>query len=239
MPTTTRFGLRSPNPNDAPNAPQDIGFLASDTDAWLSRAFPCTSVTRPTGVPDGFLIRETDTGNVMIYTGSTWVQVNGSGGGGGGGGSPYAGVGGQWSAPTAQEIPFNVNTVVAFGTVNLASAVVARSTEGAGHKFTVSEAGTYAVDATVRFAAGDAGGNRYIDLRSANNVNRYQAVGNDGGPGAVTLGLSVVRKLAASATLCVVAAQAQTGGDDLALVPTSGAAPTGGWVQISITKIAA
>lgn len=241
MGATPRFGIRWPELTDAPNGPAEFEALAEDVEGWLCRAFPCLSSARPTSVPDSFLIRETDTGNLGVWTGSAWALYApagaGSGGGGGTGTAP-TGVPGQWSAGSAQSIPFNTNTVIAFGTTNQASALVTRATQNAGHKFTVSQTGTYAVDATVRFSSGGAGGNRYLALHAADDSARYAAIGNDGGPGASTLHLSVVRRFAAGAALTVIGAQSQTGGGALSLEPTSAGAPTTGWVQISITLVA-
>lgn len=160
MGTTSRFGLRYPEIGDETNVPLDISELASDVDARLSRAFECTSGTRPTGVPSGFLIRETDTGLVLVYNGSSWTGLGTSGGGGGGGGS----TGGRWSATGAgQSIPNTSSgpgTIVAFGTASSSPVPtgVTRTTEGAGHKFELLSSGVWSAAATVRVASASAGG---------------------------------------------------------------------------------
>lgn len=239
MPTTTRAGLRYPTTSVPPNVPQDLQLLAEDVDAQLYRAYPCDAATVPTGVPNGFLIDRTDLGELRVLRAGSWVTIASTVGGGGGDGSTAGYVAGQWSEDTPQSIPFNTNTAVRFSDTDLASAVVTRSPEGAGHKFTVSEAGLYAVSTTVRFAAGGAGGNRYLELRNAAGTVRYAAIGADGGPGASTLHLAEpALPLAAGDTLLVIAAQSQTGSAALSTQPVAGSAPTRGWQQIRITKVA-
>lgn len=234
MPTTSRFGLRSPNPNDAPNIPQDIGFLASDTDAWLSRAFPCLSTGRPTGVGDGFLIRETDTGNLMMYNaaGSAWVQV---GGGGGGGGSAYSAVEGQWVPSSAQSIG-NTDTVLAFGTAEITSPIITRSTSGSGHKFALTEAGFYEICLTARFTDGLAG-RRFVELRNAAQTARIvgasQGFTVDTGDTA-TLSFGTGKRFAAGTELVVIATQ--TGQTSL-LLQHEGTSIVPGFVRLSIAKV--
>ena len=214
MPSTSRFGLRSPAATDVPNVPQDIGFLAADVDGWLSRAFRCTSATRPSSPPDDFIVRETDTGDVLIWTGSVWEVIGGSGGGGGG-----AAVVGRWRASGAQTLSTSgTDYVVAFGTVDQASAVVTRSTQGAGHKFALGETSEYTIQAHVRFAAGTAG-SRFLGLRNAAGTVEYWSDQGDGGPSAATRQFSYTDVFAAGSELVVVAAQAS--GGSLATVPTA------------------
>ena len=236
MATTPRAGLRYPGLVDAPNVPGDFANLALDTDGKLFRAFPCTDGTKPAGLVSGdrgFLIDNGDTGNIERWTGSAWAVI---GGGGGGGGSAYIPVKGQWKASTNQSISDGTDTPVAFGTEEIASAIVSRSTLGAGHKFTLAELGTYAISTTVRFAPGAAGGNRFIELRNAADTGRWASQGNDGGPAAVTLSVAVTDRFAAGTELYVCAFQ--NSGASLALQRASTTPAMEGFVTIRIVKIA-
>ena len=236
MPTTSRAALRYPALTDPDNPPQDLGFLASDVDGQLYRALPCLSTARPTGVPDGFLIRETDTGLVQVYNapGSAWVPVGGSGGGGGGGGAAaYAAVEGQWTPSSAQGIATS-DTVVAFGTTEITSSIVTRSTSGAGHKFTFTEAGFYQVSVTARFSAGLAG-RRFVEIRNAAQTARFVSEGftvSDGDT--ATVNLSVGKRFAAAAEICVIATQ--SGQTTLAL-QHEGVSIVPGFVRLNIAKV--
>lgn len=234
MGTTSRFALRYPALTDAPNGPQALQFLAEDVDGWAARAFPCTSGTRPTGVGDGFLIRETDTGKWLGWTGAAWVELADTGGGGGGGsGSFPTPVEGQWRASSNQSLAHNTDTVLAFGTTETASSVVTRATQGSGHKFTLLEAGTYAVTATVRFASG-ATGSRFIELRNSAQSDGFVSSGDQGGPAAATRHFSITKRFNASQELVVIGAQASGG-------PLStdyqGSSPTVYRVRLTVVKI--
>jgi hypothetical protein len=235
MGTTARFGLRYPALTDAPNGPQLAQFLAEDIEGWLSRAFPCTSTTRPTGVGDGFIIRETDTGKWLGWNGTAWSELADAGGGGGGGstGFPTA-IEGQYRASSNQSLANGTNTVFAFGTTEVTSPVVQRATLGSGHKFTLTESGVWAVTATVRFASGTAG-SRYIELTNSAQNTRFVATGDQGGPAAATRHFSIVKRFPAAQELVVRGAQSSGGtlstqyqGDDI----------TEGFVRVTITKIA-
>jgi len=231
MPTTTRAALRYPALTDPDNVPGDLATLAGDVDGQLYRALPCTSSTRPTGVPDGFLIRETDTGNVMVYNaaGTTWVQV----GGGGGGGSAYAAVEGWWRATSVQSIGTS-DTVVAFGVQEVASAIVTRATSGPGHKFILGESGMYYIQATVRFAAGT-GGRRFAEIRDAAQATRFGSSSESVSTGdPSTLSPQAMKRFTAGAEVVVIATQ--TGQGTLALEP-EGSAIVAGSVRIGITKV--
>ena len=230
MAATSRFGLRYQGLNEAPNGPLLGEFLASDVEAWLSRAFPCLSTARPTGVGDGFLIRETDTGLVQIWNaaGSTWAPI-----GGGGGGTAYAAVEGQWTPSSAQSIA-TTDTVVAFGTTEITSPIVTRSASGAGHKFTLAEAGFYQVTVTARFSAGLAG-RRFVEIRNAAQTARFVSEGftvNDGDTATVNLGVG--KRFTAGAEICVIATQ--SGQTTLAL-QHEGASIVPGFVRLNIAKV--
>lgn len=232
MGTTSRFGLRYPALTDAPNGPQGFQFLAEDVEARLSRVLECTSTTRPTGVPSGFMIRETDTGSVLVYTGSTWAAVGSSGGGGGGGSDPA--VEGQWKASAAQSLANGADTVLAFGTTETSSSVVLRATSGAGHKFTLLESGCFAITAMCRFAPGTAA-SRFLGLRNAAQTVEYHSDQGDGGPSAATRQFSIVKRFAALADLVVVAAQSS--GAALSTV-ANGSTPSGvPYVRLTIVKL--
>lgn len=177
MPTTSLHGLRWPSLSEAPNVPQDLGFLAADTAGWLTRAYPCTSITRPTGVPDGFLIRETDTGDLGMFNGttSTWTTYSpngstGGGGGGGGGSTTITTAAALYEASTAQPISTGVDTVVAFGVQQVADPEVVRSSQGAGHQFTLQATRIWTVTATIRFAQNASGGRTFEIRNSAGKV---------------------------------------------------------------------
>jgi hypothetical protein len=237
--TTSRFGYRYPALTDAPNGPQAVQFLAEDVEEYTSRAFPCTSTTRPTGVGDGFIIRETDTGKWLGWTGSAWTELadtgGGSGGGGGGGGSigfPNA-VEGQWRASNNQSLSSGSDTVLAFGTTEITSSIVTRSTLGSGHRFTLTEAGVYAVTATVRFAAGTAG-SRFIELRNSAQSDGYVSAGDQGGPAAATRHFSITKRFAAAQELVVIGAQSS--GSTLS-TEYVGSAPVVYRVRLTISKI--
>jgi hypothetical protein len=170
MGETTRWDLRYPEPGDETNVPLDLAELAEDVEDALGRAFACTSSTRPTGVPAGFLIYETDTDLVLVYDGAGWIGTGSGGSGGGGGGSA---VGGRWSAgSSAQSIPNTTSgpgTIVAFGTVVSGSGIpapagVTRTTEGAGHKFALSDSGIWSAAASARVASSAAAGEMSLSL---------------------------------------------------------------------------
>jgi hypothetical protein len=203
--STSLFGLDYPDLTDAPNGPAQIQQLAEDTNGWLCRAFPCTSASRPTGVGTGFLIRESDTGSVLIWTGSAWAAVAGtvSGGGGGGGTSTISTVSATYAATAAQSIAPTTDVVVAFGVEQTADPLVTRSTNGAGHKFTLAQTRLWTVTATVRFAAATGGG-RTFELRTGAGA----VLAKFGDPvvdGPYTRTLPATRRLAAGTTVHVIA----------------------------------
>jgi hypothetical protein len=235
MGTTSRDGLRYPGLNDPPNVPQDMRFLAEDVEGQLHKAFECTSTTRPTLDADdaGFLVFETDTGEISRWSGTTWATV---GAGGGGGGSAFVAVPGQWRASSAQSIPDSTDTVLGFGTSEITSGVVTRATSGTGHKFTIGSLGTYVVAATVRWADG-ADGRRFIELRNAAQTVRYPgaSVGHRVEDEPCTLAFTSAPLVLAAATELVVIG-AQTTGGSLSLEHT-GSTITDGFVRLNITKI--
>lgn len=230
MGSTSRFALRYPELTDAPNGPAQMSALASDVEGWLARAFRCTSTTRPGSPPNDMLIRESDTGNVMVWTGSAWAQVNGTvSGGGGGGTSLISTISATYSATAAQSIPTGVDTVVAFGVESSADAAVTRSTSGAGHKFTLAQTRLWVITATVRFSQNAVGGRRF-DLVTGSGAVLSSASGpvNTDAPWTTTLACS--RKLAAGTTVQVIARHNSSG--SVSLEPASGA-----YVHIDLSGI--
>lgn len=238
MGTTSRFALRYPGLTDAPNGPEDFQFLAEDVEGWLSRAFPCTSTTRPAGVPDWFLIGETDTGKLLRYStaSGTWIELGDSGGGGGGGtgGGFPTGIAGRWRATSNQSLSNGSDTVLAFGNTEASSSVVTRATSGSGHKFTLAEDGIYAITATVRFVPGNTG-SRFIELRNSAQSVRYVAAGNEGGPSATTRQFAITDRFPAGAELVVIATQSSGG---TLTTQYQGDSIQDGFVRLTIVKIA-
>lgn len=205
MGSTPRFTLHYPDLTDAPNGPAQLQQLAEDAETWLGRAFPCTSASRPTGVGEGFLVRESDTGSVLVWTGSAWAAVAGtvSGGGGGGGSSPASTVSATFAATAAQSIAATTDVVVAFPVEQVADAGVTRSTNGAGHKFTVAQTRLWTITATLRFADATGGG-RTFELRTGSGA----VLAKEGDPvvsGPYTRCLTVTRRLAAGTTVSAIA----------------------------------
>jgi hypothetical protein len=72
----------------------------------------------------------------------------------------------EYNAASNQSIPNNADTTIAFGTTNLTSTLVTRSTSGAGHKFTLGRSGLWVVSASIRFTAA-ATGERAMNLATA------------------------------------------------------------------------
>lgn len=57
-----------------------------------------------------------------------------------------------YTGSTTQTIGSGADTVVAFGTADVTSSLITRSTQGAGHKFTMGASGLVAVSVTVRWS---------------------------------------------------------------------------------------
>jgi hypothetical protein len=216
--TTARFGLRYPELTDAPNGPEQIRALAEDTDTRLSRAFRCTSSTRPTGVPNDFIIRESDTGSVLIWTGSAWAQIAGAVGGGGGGTGATGTVSATYAATAAQSVPNSTDTTIAFGVQLVADNAVTRSTSGPGHKFTLTQTRLWVITATLRFSQNSVGG-RTFELRAGSTVlAKASAAINADGP--YTACLAIARKLTSGTEITAVGRH--NAGISLALEPAGG-----------------
>lgn len=148
MGATTRGGLPYPEEGDEVYPPADIQELAEAIAPYLFSADRKSSTTRPTLASGdrGYLVDESDTGNLVRWNGSTWVAVGGSAGGGGGGGGGGAAFGGRWKAATAQPIPATVSgpgTPVKFDTDPVGGSGVEKSTYLAGHMFELTAAGLW------------------------------------------------------------------------------------------------
>lgn len=232
MGSTARFGLRYPDLTDAPNGPDQFEALAEDADGWLCRAYRCTSATRPSGVPNDFIIRESDTGNLLIWTGSAWSSISGSSGGGGGGGgttTPASTISSTFAATSAQSIPSGVDTIVAFGVEQVANAAVTRSTSGAGHKFTLAQTRLWIITATVRFSQDPVGG-RTFELQTGSGATLAKSSGPQDTNAPWTANLSVVRQLAAGSVVQIIAHHNSS--SSVSLEPASG-----NWVHIDIAGV--
>lgn len=161
MGETYPAGISYPELNENPNVPRDIQELAEDVNRELYRPFPCLSTSRPTTNRVGFTIREGDTGNIYLWDGSGWVFLLNSSGGSSGGGA--GGAAGAWHGNATQAIG-TTNTVIAASTEDAAASGITRSTQGSGHKWTLTESGIYAITACLYFNAGGGGGRRLFQL---------------------------------------------------------------------------
>jgi len=205
--STARFGLAYPALTDAPNGPAQTQALAEGVDGWLCRDFPCTSSTRPTGVAVGFRIVESDTGKTLRWSGSAWADISATvvtGGGGGGGTTTISTVSATYAATAAQSIPTGTDTVVAFGVEQVADPTVTRSTNGAGHKFTLAQTRLWIVTVTARFTQNAVGG-RTFELLTGSGAVLAKSSGPSDTDAPWTANLSVARKLAAGTTVHVIA----------------------------------
>lgn len=204
MPATTRLGLRYPALTDAPNGPQALQQLAEDTESWVNRAFPCASTTRPASPTQGMMIYETDTGEVRIWTGSAWEQVNGTSGDTGSGGAQTVVADAQYSASGTQTIPSSTSTPVAFGAAQATTPYIERAVRGVGHQFRLTIGGLWAVTTTVRYATNNQPGERYAGIYST--ADPTEALVSDGGNNdnvPVTIHLHMTRRFAPDAVIYV------------------------------------
>lgn len=72
----------------------------------------------------------------------------------------------QYQSSAGQVIGTAADTVLAFGTDNITSSLVTKSTTGAGHKFTLNAAGIWSITATARFP-GTATGQRAAHFKDS------------------------------------------------------------------------
>jgi hypothetical protein len=117
------------------------------------------------------------------------------------------------TATSAQPIPNNVDTVVAFGVDAVTSTEVVKSTSGAGHKFTLGQTRLWTITATVRFPENGVGG-RAVDIRSGSTL-LAKGGSQSSATNPYTVNLACTRRLAAGAQISVVAWQ--NSGGSLAL----------------------
>jgi hypothetical protein len=227
MPNTTRFTLPYPSPLDAPNGPLALQSLAEAAEGWLARAIPCTSDARPGTPPAGMLIRETDTGLWLGWTGTEWEPLTG-----GAGESTTTGEA-QFAASAAQSISSGSLRTVAFGNEQVSSPLVVRAARSTGHEFALTVGGRWAVDATIRYAWVFQDGERYAGLYSGASSVPIVSTGQAGGDAPDTLTFSCVRRFTAGTVLYVGTSQATGGGRILE------PGPGGGWVKINFTLIGA
>lgn len=231
---TTGYGLPFPEQTDEVDVPTDLEELAGATNSRIYRALARTSATRPSLTSDdrGFLVDESDTGNLVRWDGAEWLVI-GSAETGGGGGGDGALIGGRWSAgSTAQSIPNAADTPVAFGTAVGASTGVTRSTQGSGHKFVVGSSRLWAVHTTVRYATAVPAGERAVGIWTGGpdyDFNIAHAGGSrEGLPATYTLG--AVTYLTAGTDIVVLAYQGT--GSARSLEPNAGS-----WVHIDIWAV--
>ncbi|MGL5909382.1 MAG: hypothetical protein ACRCZP_05225, partial [Phycicoccus sp.] len=142
------LALRYPALTDTPNGPLLAQNLALDAETWLNRAFPCTSTTRPASPGAGMMIRESDTGKWLGWTGVAWEEI---GGAAGGGGAATVVADAQYSASANQSIGQDVDVVVAFGAAQITSPNINRFARSVGHEFELTVGGVWAISATVRY----------------------------------------------------------------------------------------
>lgn len=74
----------------------------------------------------------------------------------------------RYTGSTAQGIPRDRDTLVAFPTESVFHHLISRTAQGDGHRFTFLGGGVWAVTATTRFVAGGGAGERYSALVSDN-----------------------------------------------------------------------
>lgn len=94
----------------------------------------------------------------------------------------------QYQAAVAQSIGDTSATVVAFGTADTTSALVTRSTQGAGHKFTLGASGLWSVSTTIQFAA-NVNGERRINLEDS--LGLWHCSENSGASGAFPILMTI------------------------------------------------
>ena len=179
---TTRHALPYPGLDDQPDGPDAAKDLAEAVDALLSRAKSYPTAGRPTGVPEGFLIYDSDLHAPYYWNGSVWAPFGGSGGGGGGGST--AG-GAHFEQTSAQPIP---NTSSGPGTIlSLPDGddgdLITRSAQGAGHKFALLASGIWAAGSSCRIASTSTGGEVSCSIRAdlAGGTNFETVIAVDGG----------------------------------------------------------
>lgn len=169
---TTDRGIPYPEDSDEVNVPADMREMAEFLNPRIYSAARGVSSARPTltAAERGYLLDESDTGEMVRWNGTTWVGTGGSGsgdGGGGGGGGSGAVFGGRWKAATAQSIGATVSgpgSEIAFATNPDDVDGVTKATLGSGHVFTLTAAGLWTGGLFGRFASTPATGVRDFGL---------------------------------------------------------------------------
>jgi len=174
---TTRHSLPYPGLDDQPDGPDAVKDLAEAVDALLSRLKSYPTAGRPVGVPEGFLIYDSDLDAPYYWNGSVWQPFGGGGGGTSGGA--------HFEQSSAQNIP---NTTSGPGTIlSLPDGddgdLITRSTQGAGHKFQLLAGGIWACGSSCRIASTSTGGEVSCSIRAdlAGGTNFETVVAVDGG----------------------------------------------------------
>jgi hypothetical protein len=116
----------------------------------------------------------------------------------------------QYQAASAQSINDSTATVVAYGTANITSSLVTRSTSGAGHKFTLGASGLWSVTTTVQFAA-NATGERRLNIEDSLGLWHCSTIDHGDGAHPAILSLSITKWLAEGDYLQVEAYQTSGG----------------------------
>jgi hypothetical protein len=248
--TYGRANLVVPDRGDNPDGPTELQALAASLDPVLFCGFPCPSTARPSSPPDGFIIRETDTGAIRMWAAGSpgaWSgDLRGGGGTGGGGGTfdPGALAHTRYSASAAQTIANDTVRACAFGNTDQDDALISKGavTIGGqiGHAFTFGAPCLAWLSASVRYAASGNVGSRYAGLH-------WYGGAHDGDPlkgvdpgtaseGAVSLALAESRYFAEGDSVYV--QLYQNSGGPLNLEPGPDGEMGLGWVSLSIVAVA-
>jgi len=148
---------------------------------------PCTSTTRPASPHEGLLIRESDTGMLAIYSGSALRYLCPTG---------EVSTQAEYNPSGTQSIPNTTSTEIAFANESVSTALVTRSTAGAGHQFTLNRAGLWSFSLIVRTASGT--GERHVSL---NDTAGYVAAANVLGTGPAHIDVSIIRYFASGVVI--------------------------------------
>lgn len=138
-----------------------MAFTAGQKLRAVDISLPCTSGTRPSSPHSGQFIYETDTGTVLMYTGSAWVPLASSGT------VSHAFQANQTG--TGQSINSGADTVVSFDTNNTTTALATKATSGAGHQWTLNRAGIWSFTTTIRWDSAATGSLRLAAIRKGGN----------------------------------------------------------------------
>lgn len=110
---------------------------------------------------------------------------------------------GAYAASVAQAITNGLNTPVAFATTSVDTALVTKATSGVGHSFTLTRAGIWAIEATVRYASVAVGGERYAEIVVGSTVLQAQGANAAGNTSPITLNVGVEERLASGSVMTV------------------------------------